>query len=225
MYDNTDEASSRLSNTIIMVGKQPAKVDAVYYSDDGPDKENILLDIKYLPTLRRHKKGADGPNGEVRLYREDVNYKKYNIGYINGKRSCVYAARLPTRRYKQGLNQENLKFSAPIDILISEDEEWDGSIPAFSNLIRYTAFSQMLQNNYPCFKQALNKIESFDNVAQVAYHKDNCISKHSSGVLMVAHKKNTVGYIHPDNGKLFLNDRYRYLDKYMCKTGAKVNDA
>lgn len=90
MYDCSEYAESRLSDTLVMEGDNPVRVVCV----DGDMVCEVIDDL----------------TGEVhRVDLERLNIKSPPLGFVNTPRGCFYLARRPMRRdWRQGVRPNNV---------------------------------------------------------------------------------------------------------------------
>lgn len=76
--------------------------------------------------------GITTPTGEGwHLCLEELDMDPFKLGYINVRNGCTFSARIPARKYKQGLRQNSIYFSY-------------GSVS-----VKSQQFADMLLNKYP----------------------------------------------------------------------------
>lgn len=91
MYDNQDNVSMRLLNSVIRVGTTPV----------------FVIDI--TRTELKYKSLSSGRENIISLKSPRLNLLPVPLGYINYRAGAHYLSRIPQRKYKQGLAYESLK--------------------------------------------------------------------------------------------------------------------
>jgi hypothetical protein len=124
------------------------------------------------------------------------------IGYINLGTNCVYAHRIPARRYKIGLSQDNvIKIKQDHALSPAEEEEADNILSRFKSSSLYNS----LTGRYPSLEEAFE--EAKENRGFVAFDKQFAVG-HDRRVF---YKGKAVG-IYDEDGIKFLG-KYSYLTK------------
>lgn len=88
MYDNLRDAEFRLRNTVVWYGDKYRYVSGVLKSEG-----NILLKLHGV--------------GSVKLTDDKLKVRSIPTGYIRIDKNTYYLTRLPARRYRQGLRDDN----------------------------------------------------------------------------------------------------------------------
>jgi hypothetical protein len=208
LYDNTNDASRRLRNSIIMYKKKPIYVATV----DGPSgitsARNIALHVSLLPYTGRG-------TFVVMLDDPDLCIHGMTLGYINYG-NAVYYRRQPNRNNVQGLSSDNLVGEPLMDSL---------DVPSFTSLITGTEFSNMMENKYPTiaeiealFKanERINKSQAFDRVLAI----ENDVFR---GDQIVYYKNQKIGFGRVLTGSgLILHKDYRHLREQLLEKNIRV---
>lgn len=114
----------RLKDSVVMFNKRPVYVDVI---------EGTTLGVQDL---------LSGEQIAVNLPHDSLDIRPVPLGYINTERGTYYAARVPVRRYKQGLNTSNLRLHN------------NGSV-RISSLLTSKALGRCIMGSYPSFSVAL----------------------------------------------------------------------
>lgn len=102
----------------------------------------------------------DHRNSQVNL--EDIDLSPPTLGYVNHNESCCYITRAPMRRdWKQGIRPGNLR-------QYSRDENQETIV--FRNRSDIYLLEHAPKNDYPSFKECLDKIEET--------HRSRAFSRH-----------------------------------------------
>lgn len=134
------------------------------------------------------------------IKREDPLFDISNVplGYVNsatkGER-VYYTTRIPIRRTKQGLSNQNLKVSS-LPKLVS------GKLVGGLNVMMSNGFVDMVNNKYPPLEDAMKLLRT--NLAehglegQIAIRRDIAMSIDKAGIIFVYYKNDYIGWIQPD---------------------------
>lgn len=93
MYDEQDNISMRLLNSVVRVGKTP-----VYVIDAGAQEI-------------RYKSLTSGRENTINLKSPRLDLSPIPLGYVNYRGEIYYLSRMPVRKYKQGLSSESLNMN------------------------------------------------------------------------------------------------------------------
>lgn len=123
------------------------------------------------------------------------------LGMVNINGSVVLAKRIPIRRYKLGLSNENLDVQT-IPGIVYPDRGGDRSVREVMGL-KSKALAQTIMGQFPSLTQAIQKVTQFDGAVAFdrqfcvtsdmqLYYKDTCVGKH-------------------DGSNISFNDGYQHL--------------
>lgn len=162
LFVNLDDFSNRFKDTIIYYNDIPKYVIGVTTLEPGNMEKAAFQVYDFKDGLNLNK------NPELILLNDEaVNFRNYNIGYIQYKENmAVWVTRCPNRQWKQGLRRDQCQLSAPIDDDIGHLEILG------ANSITYN----MLCNNYKTVDSVLEVIKSNPNKNSIiAIHKNFAI--------------------------------------------------
>lgn len=196
LYDNIDDAVSKLSGTIIYYGKQPVVVKQVQYDEDDPDP---VGNKKFQVVCTKTLTGRSG-HQIAKLNDPLLNYKRFNLGYANYEHGSVWWYRKPVRQYRQGLKNDQLKY------LVGE-----GSIDFGFGFQPSKPIEAMLTNMYPDKDEILKFIIDSPGTVR-AIHKDLAVKwdkVHQDMVL--EYKGRLIGCTDKNFSNIKLMDDHKYL--------------
>ncbi len=175
-----DDLNMRLNNSLVKYNGQPAYVV-------GIDGRTLSL---YLTRTR--------DNVLAHLPDNKLDIRPVPLGYVNLLSHCVYVSRRPERRYKQGLNTNNIRVRGKAMRM---------DIP---DLLQSVSLAKSIGNDYPSFANALKAVKG--NPTSRAWSRRWALKDDDHiGSICVCHRGNTVGTI--IKGKPHLFDKFIYLQE------------
>lgn len=218
-YDSLDEAAHRLGSTVIMFGKDPVFIRGVEQrSPEGKQGEFLVAQVL--------------PGAKTTVYEElqnpKFNVQRFNLGFCNTKNDSIYVRRSPVRRFKQGLNQENLiiPFSALKEYQVEDIDELpeeNGQIRAirWEEFYRTTAFSNMLKNQYPSMEVCLEKVRKSEKLKAIAFSSYLALIRTRIDLVCLKYKLETIGY-EIVNGKFKIGKEFGWLKETIEESGVRM---
>ena len=183
-------ADSRLRGTVVKLKGKPFYVDSVHINGEvsgrvvSPNDENLFLENIPL---------------------KDLDLVPFKIGYVNlPNKSPCYLERIPSRFYKQGLTNKNVRFKKGIPFPITYPCIYNSVVGIFPSL-------------YKCIDLVLNgecEEEAFDNEFSCCIKSPNYLSQ---GVVLMYKADYVIGSvdnkINHDNGvvNVRLNENFKFL--------------
>jgi hypothetical protein len=197
-YESFDECQTRLNGTVILYKGEPVVVQQV----EANGAEPCLLHLKFLPRSR--------DSATVLVTDEDLEYRRFNLGYVNLAGGATYAARWPiVEGYKQGLTCNNLKFTSI-----------GGGQPApnFQHIYVQPGFKDMLQGKYPTAEEAMERLLAQNEPPiSVAFQPDFAIRRDQfRGDFLLDYRGQKVGF---GKNKFSVPQDYWYLREVLQKSG------
>ena len=190
MYEDADYAHQRLTGTIISKDNTPIIVTQCYYNDDM----KVVVGYTSLAT---------GRGGTALL--SNLSVIPIDMGNVNYHGRSISMSRKPMRRdWRQGARHQNT--------VTSMGHGGD----ARNNILRSKAMVKCVKNDYPTFKDCLDKVHN-DEVVSIAFSKkfslgNKYLEGHEDVSLVVFYKSNeSVGVV--EDGRVELFDKYKYLDE------------
>lgn len=190
MYGTRDEAERRLHNTIVGFDGLPVHVV------DVQGGRNIRVGFRVHPY---------GESSDV-VYEEldDPRFNRFEtlpLGFVNyfdrsTGLNTAYAERLPVRRQKQGISNENLNTATLIG----------GIRLDYTRVTRSDAFVEMVTGVYPTMTDAL---EHMIPGSSVAVSREYAIHQSESGMLSLYWRREQVGIIF--KGEIYVQPGRQYL--------------
>lgn len=191
MYDR-DQAALRLANTVVEYDGRPYLVANVSGNNVNP-----TLDLMDLPKQRDVIKIlADDPK---------LNYRRFQLGYVNYNRNALYLSRMPARQQKQGLCNTNVN--------VSGDGRWN-----FNIIMGSDAINDVFQNRYPTFNEAVDSIKPGESMAfsrRFAVYLDEDL-----GFYELRYKGERIAW--GDPAVFNLPSNYTYLTEVIQQEGIRV---
>lgn len=175
-YESEADVKLRLGSSLVRKGETPVYIKGV---------ESINKVIVYDPIKR------ETDFAKV----SDLNLTPVPLGYVERDGEVLYVTRKPTRKYKQGLTQENMVAK---DVL-------SGRLVALR--IDDRGLSKAILGQYPSIEQSFQQCR--DGADIVPFSREWAVANYK-GELCVMHKGSVVGYVGDDNVMLS-------PDKYFLK--------
>ena len=181
----TSDVTMRFANTVVLFKGEP-----VYFKTCDRS-----WDVVYRPINKRNWK-------EVRFDHEGWDFSPVPLGYCNTRARASYLARLPVRRWKQGLSADNCT--------------WIGGSPGVH--IRDVLTSQYLystiKGQFIPYKKCIQEVKSKDcAVISRAFSREWAVTKNKEGLLLMANKGKVVGWF--NKGNPILGEGNEYLIQSM----------
>lgn len=193
-YENYDDVVARVNRTIIRY--QGVPVYSTVHSNGRTNEPDLSLDLTDF-----HR---DVSFNKVHSSDEDIDVSAMPLGYVNKATSAVMAVRLPTRRHRQGLCNENLAYIDP------RHERTRGIIPAKAQDIVAKDFFRMLNNEYPTGAEAIECLEHRNEVSSVAFHRKFAIVRDDIGVIKLHFFGAPLAVYNEDKGTFKLTSRMKH---------------
>lgn len=165
---------------------------------------------KVVPVIRYYPLGPEVNLRDPKVIRADdptLADGPYLLGYMNKVRSVsaegdpieivCYVTRVPVRRWKQGVCQENLHFQ--------------GGLMNFRTACKIPEFADMLRGKYPSFKQAVKSLD--DEHRAIAYHRHWAAALSKTGNIDVHYRGQLVG-TGADVKSIKLGPKFEFLQDY-----------
>lgn len=200
-YRTLEECNDRLVRTVIFYGEDP-----VYVFNAEP--VNGGVNIGYLPLPLK----ADLDELAIRAGKvewapcSDPKWRAHDllVGYVNGERTkkSYYLTRMPLRKWKQGLTQENL-------LMPRGDVGWAG-------LCKAATFRDMLINKYPSFRAAKGQITNLDGMESrgIAFHRHLSVYYDQKELFWLHYRGDAVASSH-DGDVFHLPSKRKYLQEFL----------
>jgi hypothetical protein len=130
-------------------------------------------------------------------------------GYINYKQQALLVQRIPYRKYKIGLAQQNTAIQPLLprgDKPSTTRERPRAYIPplSFQHLVMLKETDNMIQNKYPTFSNAFDLCTESKKPMSVAFHRNWALQKDDLGLIQLFHFLETVGWFTPKSNKAYL---------------------
>jgi len=206
LYETSGEAQTRLCHTFFLYKENPVYCNGVV--TDMNDDKTILLNLTFFPSGKE--------TALIKLTDPDLKYRGLRLGYVNLPSGATYVTRYPTRKYKQGLNGDNIKCTEPA--------EGKAPKPKFQDFCKSVAFQDTLLGRYPTIAQAAERLraQGDQKPASVAFHRwFALIPDNLRGDFMLEYRGRVVGF-----GDLKYEftcaSEYSYLEDIIKQSGIKV---
>ena len=192
-YDNLEDVKSKLVGTIVYYDDVPVVVKAAdLYPEDG---SLAVVITNHLAARGTSIRKIDDPL---------LNYMKFNLGYANYAHGAVWWYRMPHRQYRQGLKNEQMRYS------ISERGMNPGHSFQAGNSV-----NEMLLNKYPSIETIEEKLKDADRDHSIvmAFHKNFAMSYDKIHKDMIVEYKGSVIGCMSDKREIKLLDEYNHLNE------------
>lgn len=201
-FQTVEEINYRYTGSIIYKGKKPILVrDALHQRGDGHfvNGANLYyLEIGEGFNLNQKDTPASDP---------ELSDGPFSLGYINGiehqddeghiSADISYCTRVPVRKWKQGLTQQNLSFQ--------------GGGLTFNKACVTKGFMHMLQGVYPSFEEAKKNIGP--RIRRIAYNRHWAIGVNKIGTYDLFYRGQGVGVGAKSPDQLELGPKFTYLQE------------
>lgn len=150
-FDIHEEVNAKFLSTVVVYDKKAALVKAVTAKPAG----KFWLQLAQIGTRSLKDVSVSDPA---------LNYKNYQIGYVNGGQFCSWWYRKPHKQWQQGLksNQMGYKLSVP-------------GMGAHDHFSFTKPFTNMLEGIYPDIEAVKKSLLEGNNKA-LAFHRDFALS-------------------------------------------------
>lgn len=202
-YDTLEQAQMRLTNVVITENGIPWYVESVENVDD-----NIMLNLRSTPAPAYRAAGEPADlfktvRKQVPQDSPDLNFRIFDVGYINDKTSrvAVWPQRSTARQQHQGLTASVLNIS--------------------NRAMFGSGFVEMMRYEYPSRAEAMRMLAE-DNWTSVAISPDFAVatSDEHSAVRVLQYRGRTVGVAVGRAATAFvLNEEDAYLADQMEEQG------
>lgn len=140
------------------------------------------------------------------------------LGFINVKNFVVYASRIPIRRYKVGLSNENTHFQ----LLPEVNYKDGGALQVYLSDLQRVEIADAIMNRYPTIAEAWEKTKLGANI--VAFDKQFAID----GRGYIYYKMDRVGEVlrsPTTNADIRFNPNYTYLTTLLDNNHENLSNA
>ncbi len=190
MWDNRRDCTNQLVGTVVRKGKNAVTVEAI--RGQGRD---LVASVCTLATKR---------TSAVRV--DELDLKPVKLGYINTRQGTRYLTRIPMRRWKHGLDSNN------VDAIGIRGQRVNFDIRSHSR-----ALAACIRGQYPVFDECIDTVEQ-DGTSR-AFSRNFALRQGSSRI-EVYYKGRKVGHV-GGNRNVVLDNRYQYLNELL---GKDIND-
>lgn len=201
-HQEVDDINHKYSNSIIFYDDEPVLCsEGMVHRFDGDNKGVAALNFVQVGTDKI------APPKLVRASDPKLSDGPYRLGYMNNIRTVssdgdainvvCYITRVPVRRWKWGINQENLHFQ--------------GQAMNFRVACRIPEFKQMLKGEYPKFPKAIKMLD--EETRAVAYHRHWAVLLAKTGNIDLHFRGQLVG-TGADAKTLQLGPKFEFLEDY-----------
>jgi hypothetical protein len=206
MFDNENDITQKLGNTVILVDGLPVYVRKGITKDG---KLGMLVDL--LPRTEDKKDS----NKFVALDYHGLDYRTINsrLGYCNvfEKKStqAVYLMRMAARKPHQGICSDNmswphLKENAKLGI--------HKAPLAWSSLVNNQSFVDMILERYPKLSKIGQMFAKRDTVQSVAFHRFFAVNRKAVGPFFLEYKGKDIAWAEDVSSFILCKD-YAYLQE------------
>lgn len=175
-----EDVSMRLGQSVVMYDGDPVYIDSVL--QDEPDDPPRLYVCRLRP-ISKQLPNTICPSECIELPDPRLDINPVKLGYVNittrDKVRATYTSRSPVRKYKQGLNNQNIHF-AEVHMLEPFDQP----------ILQSVALGDCILGKYPTYEEALKKVQ---HGCVVAFHRRWAISMDEVGVTNLQYRGQRVG--------------------------------
>jgi len=153
VFDLLEDVNQKFSGTIVMYDKKAVYVKGVAYAPENNAEFILQTSTPNARTLKY-----------INLNDPILNYKQYQIGYVNGGQFASWWFRKPHKQWSQGLKSNQMA--------------WKCSVPGGSphdNFGYSKSFINMLEGIYPNIEDVKKSLID-KNATAVAFHRDFALS-------------------------------------------------
>lgn len=206
-YENREEVQARLAGTTFVYDGKVVYCAEVRNGRAGPEC--------YLTTFTTDNQG--------RMRQDEVGWcpikdGKYNIneirlGYVNLGKNAYYLTRMPVRRYKQSLCNENVHIPR-----LSEEDMRNGLL--FENIARHKGFSDCIFNIYPSFQEVMEMFAKNKEKESIAFSRSMAVQRDPVGLFKLQYKGRNIAW--GEASKFVLPTEFYYLRETINEHGIEV---
>lgn len=200
-YMTAQDVQLRLNKTVVMYRGHPVYVGQGLMTEyTGADDLTLdvfdLIEQRWLP--------------KVHSSDEELEVKAQYLGYFNlrdGRNidTATYAARLPCRRQRQGLSQENCYiYNLNGNIL---NNRMDNIHPSY---LKMKSFGEMMMNEYPKFEECLKQLKDHDRCKARAFGRKLLITEDEIGLIKLHYFTTAIGVWNPKRKQFSLPEQFEH---------------
>jgi hypothetical protein len=178
-----NDLEMRLSRSLVKYNGRPFFIEDV--------EPNCVLVGRYLDTQREAR--CELPNG-------NLDIRPVPIGYVNMNTRCLFITRAPQRRYKQGLNESNIR--------VLTQRHWEPRIN-LRDLLLSKNMARTVNNEYPSLEQCLEELRT--KKSQAFCRRFAVQNEKELGVVSLQYRGRAVGIVLGD--EVQLNSKNRFLQE------------
>lgn len=206
----------RINHSVIRYKDVPVYVDEVLYGD--PEKRYRVGDA----VIVRLTDLLTGKHFSIDAESADLNTASPPLGYMNQSKRCVafFLERIPRRRWKSGLNSENVAAMTPLG----------ETMPTSSKMFRSSDIARTILNDYPTLQECEDKIAeslasplfSVENIGHTllaqAFHRQLALVKPNTPEDSPTYLAYQGEWIAEKQGNTFvLNEEFFYMKEFLEK--------
>lgn len=202
-YETVDEATQKLSGTLILYKGIPHEVKAIKKPNNKFSLEIYNLIEKKLTVV-----GAEDP---------DLNFYNIRLGYFFVPRikAAVYCSRKPARQWKQGLGFNRMSFKGSGKVF---DAQGPLLLDRFTDLYENKYFSDLFLNIYPTFAQAVKVLKEDRTIHSVPFNRVFAVGLDHLDRYEVYYKGESVAWSSSED-RVILPSSYSYLKETLEENG------
>lgn len=206
LYDNLNDAQSKLLDTLIMYDGY-----GVYVQEVRSNEEDVtVIELK----VQRPGRGAKGE--WVKLTDPKLRYMQLTVGYVNYNGESKWFYRHPVRQYRQGLRGEQLGGRDESGLRVEYNIR-------FNDLYnKHSCWAEMLENKYPTIEEATKKV-SDGTATKVGFHKNFALYRDKFRKdFVVEYKGRPIAVTQDVTGHCEPVEEFRFLREELQRAGIKV---
>lgn len=201
-FQTPEEVNYRYSGSIIFNGQQPIYVREGSFRDpEGRVKDGPVIFYQDVGL------GQFAPQQVIASSAPALRDGPFNLGFINGVErtdeegnvvgDVAFCTRMPLRKWKQGLTQQNLDFH--------------NRAMTFNKALQHNGFVQMLQGTYPTMETVKEKIGK--KLRRIAFHRHWAAGLNKMGTFDLFYRGQVVGAGGDAPDTVKLGPKFKYLQE------------
>ena len=200
MYDNVNDASRYLGNTICYWDGEPFYVDGVV-SDVTPEGR------LYFKAIGRSIPWGPRGDNDITCDIADARFNafKYTLGYYNSKNGRAdFVTRRPSRIQSQGITASNLSVNRNGQVRQANRDD-------LRSWLSDKGFRDMLRGEYPTIEEVRAKMQEDKTIKSMAFDRFMALRRHENftNLFYLAYKGEDVSW--SDDGAFVLPNEFTYL--------------
>lgn len=208
-YDNVGDANAKLVGTLAYYDNKGIYIQEVLIgTPTAPGGSTIVVVFSYPGSKK---------TGSCMLDDSKLRYMQYNIGYVNHRGNSAWFYRMPVRQYRQGLRGDQLGSRDETNLARTVNIR-------FGDIARQTtAFTDMIENNYPGIEEVVKQLEEHPEYVKMAFHRNFAMYRDKFRKdYVIEYKGQPIGFKADIDGPCQMTDDFVFLREELQRAGIKV---